>query len=112
MTQQASLLAPRVGAGRADGGRRYRSVDPAHTGQVVAEMLLAEPATFVGAGRAAPDAQRGWAAAAAPAPAARGGGAHAPAARVGGARRAPPPRRPPPETAKPLAEARGEVQEV
>ena len=42
MTQQASLLASRVGAGRAEGGRRRRSVDPAHTGQVVAEVVLAD----------------------------------------------------------------------
>src|SRR5437773_1512216 len=62
MTQQASLLASRVGAGRADGGRRRRSVDPAHTGQVVAEVMLAEPATFVAACRAAREAQPGWAA--------------------------------------------------
>src|SRR4029450_6828811 len=53
MTQQASLLASRVGAGRADGGRRYRSVDPAHTGQVVAEVLRAETGPVVGAGRGA-----------------------------------------------------------
>ena len=37
MTQQVSLLASRVGGGRVDGGRRHRSVDPAHTGEVVAE---------------------------------------------------------------------------
>ena len=66
MTQQASLLASRVGAGRAEGGRRHRSVDPAHTGQVVAEVLLAEPATFVDACRAARDAQPAWAATPAP----------------------------------------------
>jgi hypothetical protein len=53
MTQQASLLASRVGPGRAEGGRRHRSVDPAHTGQVVAEVLLADPETFVAACRAA-----------------------------------------------------------
>src|SRR5215211_7844061 len=66
MTQQTSLLASRVGAGRADGGRRWRSVDPAHTGQVVAEVILAEPATFVAAARAARQAQPGWAATPAP----------------------------------------------
>src|SRR4029453_14375697 len=66
MTQQASLLASRVGAGRADGGRRYRSVDPAPTGQGGAGGRLAEPATFVGACRAARDAQPGWAATPAP----------------------------------------------
>ena len=66
MTQQASLLASRVGAGRADGGRRWRSVDPAHTNQVVAEVMLAEPATFIDACRAARAAQPGWAATPAP----------------------------------------------
>src|SRR5829696_6881540 len=66
MTQQASLLASRVGAGRAEGGRRHRSVDPAHTGQVVAEVLLAEPGTFVAACRAARAAQPGWAVTPAP----------------------------------------------
>src|ERR671914_235856 len=66
MTRQTSLLASRVGAARADGGRRQVSVDPAHTGAVVAEVLLAEPATFVAACRAARAAQPGWAATPAP----------------------------------------------
>src|ERR671914_1688063 len=66
MTRQTSLLASRVGAARADGGRRQVSVDPAHTGAVVAEVLLAEPATFVAAGAAAREAQADWAATPAP----------------------------------------------
>src|SRR4029453_9342599 len=93
---------------------------PAHTGQVVAEVLLAEPATFVGACRAARDAQPGWAATPAPV---RGRvvkylgglveeskealarlvprGCGTPLAGVDARKRE-----------KPLAEARGEVQEI
>src|SRR5215213_1590118 len=108
MTQQTSLLASRVGAGRAEGGRRYRSVDPAHTDQVVAEVLLAEPETFVAACRAARAARPGWAATPAPV---RGRvvkhlgrlveeNAEALARLVTR------------EIGKPLAESRGEVQEI
>jgi ATP-binding cassette subfamily B protein len=53
MIQQGSSLASRVGGRRSEGGRRHRSVDPAHTGDMVAEVLLADPATFVDACRAA-----------------------------------------------------------
>jgi aldehyde dehydrogenase (NAD+) len=108
MTQQASLLASRVGAGRADGGRRYRSVDPAHTGQVVAEVLLAEPATFVGACRAARDAQPGWAATPAPV---RGRAVKYLGRLVEESKEALA-RLVTREIGKPLAEARGEVQEI
>jgi alpha-ketoglutaric semialdehyde dehydrogenase len=108
MTQQASLLASRVGAGRADGGRRYRSVDPAHTGQVVAEVLLAEPATFVGACRAARDAQPGWAATPAPV---RGRVVKYLGRLVEESKEALA-RLVTREIGKPLAEARGEVQEI
>src|SRR5215213_4407900 len=108
MTQQASLLASRVGAGRAEGGRQHRSVDPAHTGQVVAEVLLADPETLVAACRTARDAQRAWAATPAPV---RGRvverigrlveeNAEALARLVTR------------EIGKPLAESRGEVQEI
>src|SRR4029450_4167019 len=120
MTQQASLLASRVGAGRGGGGRRYRSVDPAHTGQVVAEVLLAEPATFVGACRAARDAQPGWAATPAPVRGRvgkylgrRGGGGGVKSLRrLGEESKGARPGLAPREMEKPLAEARGEVQEV
>jgi alpha-ketoglutaric semialdehyde dehydrogenase len=108
MTQQVAMLASRIGADRAEGGRRYRSVDPAHTGEVVAEVLLAEPGTFVAACRAAREAQPGWAATPAPV---RGRvvkhlgrlveeNAEALARLVTR------------EIGKPLAEARGEVQEI
>ena len=40
---------------------RYRSVNPAHTDQVVAEVAMADAATFADACRAAKDAQPGWA---------------------------------------------------
>src|SRR5215213_9359256 len=96
MTQQASLLASRVGAGRAEGGRRHRSVDPAHTGQVVAEVLLADPETLVAACRAARAAQPGWAATPAPV---RGRVVKHLGRLVE-------------ENGKPLAESRGEVQEI
>src|SRR5215211_4660175 len=108
MTQQTSLLASRVGAGRADGGRRYRSVDPAHTGQVVAEVLLAEPATFVGACRAARDAQPGWAATPAPV---RGRAVKYLGRLVEESKEALA-RLVTREIGKPLAEARGEVTEI
>src|SRR5215217_4324419 len=108
MTQQASPLASRVGGRRAEGGRRQRSVDPAHTTDVVAEVLLAEPATFVDACRAARAAQAEWAATPAPV---RGrvvkhlgrlveANAEALARLVTR------------EVGKPLAEARGEVREI
>ncbi len=89
-------------------GGRLVSVEPAHTDSTVAEALLADAATFVEACRTARDAQRGWAATPAPV---RGrvveqigrlveANAEALAALVTR------------EIGKPLAEARGEVQEV
>jgi acyl-CoA reductase-like NAD-dependent aldehyde dehydrogenase len=108
MTQQASLLASRVGAGRADGGRRWRSVDPAHTGQVVAEVMLAEPATFVAAGRAARAAQPGWAATPAPVR----GRVVKYLGRLVEENKEALARLVTREIGKPLAEARGEVQEI
>src|SRR5215211_2898766 len=108
MTQQTSLLASRVGAGRADGGRRWRSVDPAHTGQVVAEVILAEPATFVAAARAARQAQPGWAATPAPVR----GRVVKYLGRLVEENREALARLVTREIGKPLAEARGEVQEI
>src|SRR5215216_3788900 len=108
MTQQTSLLASRVGAGRADGGRRWRSVDPAHTGQVVAEVMLAEPATFVAACRAARAAQPGWAATPAPVR----GRVIKYLGRLVEENREALARLVTREIGKPLAEARGEVQEI
>src|SRR5215216_3459181 len=108
MTQQTSLLASRVGAGRADGGRRWRSVDPAHTGQVVAEVMLAEPATFVAACRAARAAQPGWAATPAPVR----GRVIKYLGRLVEDNREALARLVTREIGKPLAEARGEVQEI
>src|SRR4029453_5451519 len=99
---------PRGGAGRAEGGRRHRSVDPAHTGDVVAEVLLAEPRTFVDACRAARAAQPGWGGT----PGAGGGGVGKPRGRLGEENREPRPRLVTGETGKPLAESRGEVQEI
>ena len=108
MTQQASLLASRVGGGRAEGGRRQRSLDPAHTGQVVAEVLLAEPATFVAACRAARDAQPGWAATPAPVR----GRVVKHLGRLVEENKEALARLLTREIGKPLAESRGEVQEV
>src|SRR5215216_290998 len=108
MTQQTSLLASRVGAGRADGGRRWRSVDPAHTGQVVAEVMLAEPATFVAACRAARAAQPGWAATPAPVR----GRVIKYLGRLVEDNREALARLVTREIGKPLAEARGEVEEI
>src|SRR5919201_1071809 len=64
--QTTAPIASRVGGRRAEGGRRHASTNPAHPGGVVAEVLLAEPATFAAACRAARDAQPGWAATPAP----------------------------------------------
>ena len=64
MTQQASLLASRVGGRRAEGGRRHgRSTRPTH--DVVAEVLWPSRG-HRGAVRAAREAQAGWAATPAP----------------------------------------------
>jgi len=108
MTQHLSLLASRVGAGRAEGGRRHRSVDPAHTGDVVAEVLLAEPQTFVDACRAARAAQPGWAGTPAPVR----GRVVKHLGRLVEENREALARLVTREIGKPLAESRGEVQEI
>ena len=101
-------LASRVGGRRAEGGRRHTSVNPAHTGEVVAEVLLAEPATFVAACRAARDAQPGWAATPAPVR----GRAVKHLGRLVEENREALARLVIREIGKPLAESRGEVQEI
>src|SRR5919201_5411242 len=55
----ASIIAGRA-RDEAPGGREA-STNPAHTDEVVAEVLLADAATFVDAARAAHEAQRAWA---------------------------------------------------
>jgi aldehyde dehydrogenase (NAD+) len=108
MTQtQTSTLASRIGNRRAD-GRRHASVNPAHTGEVVAEVLLAEPATFVAACRAAREAQPGWAATPAPVR----GRAIKQLGRLVEDNREALARLVTREIGKPLAESRGEVQEI
>ncbi|MDQ5830151.1 MAG: aldehyde dehydrogenase family protein, partial [Actinomycetota bacterium] len=47
-------------------GGRMNSINPARTGETVAEVLLGDAATFVEACRAAREAQREWAAVPAP----------------------------------------------
>ncbi len=101
-------LASRVGGRRAEGGRRHVSANPAHTGEVVAEVLLAEPATFVAACRAARDAQPGWAATPAPVR----GRAVKHLGRLVEENREALARLVTREIGKPLAESRGEVQEI
>jgi alpha-ketoglutaric semialdehyde dehydrogenase len=109
MTQtQTPALASRVGDRRADGGRRHASVNPAHTGEVVAEVLLAEPSTFVAACRAAREAQPGWAATPAPVR----GRAIKQLGRLVEDNREALARLVTREIGKPLAESRGEVQEI
>jgi aldehyde dehydrogenase (NAD+) len=109
MTQtQTPALASRVGGRRADGGRRHASVNPAHTGEVVAEVLLAEPDTFVAACRAAREAQPGWAATPAPVR----GRAIKQLGRLVEDNREALARLVTREIGKPLAESRGEVQEI
>ncbi|HZA81172.1 MAG TPA: aldehyde dehydrogenase family protein, partial [Actinomycetes bacterium] len=109
MTQtQTPTLASRVGDRRADGGRRHASVNPAHTGEVVAEVLLAEPATFVAACRAAREAQPGWAATPAPVR----GRAIKQLGHLVEENREALARLVTREIGKPLAESRGEVQEI
>ncbi|MEV4508054.1 aldehyde dehydrogenase family protein [Dactylosporangium sp. NPDC049525] len=57
------LLVSTVGGRSVDaqGVARYRSIDPAHLDQVVAEVALADADTFVAACRSARRAQRDWA---------------------------------------------------
>jgi acyl-CoA reductase-like NAD-dependent aldehyde dehydrogenase len=109
MTQtQTPLLASRVGGRRAEGGRRHASTNPARTGEVVAEVLLAEPATFVAACKAARDAQPGWAATPAPVR----GRVVKNLGRLVEENREALARLVTREIGKPLAESRGEVQEI
>jgi acyl-CoA reductase-like NAD-dependent aldehyde dehydrogenase len=109
MTQtQTPLLASRVGGRRAEGGRRDASTNPARTAEVVAEVLLAEPATFVAACKAARDAQPGWAATPAPVR----GRVVKHLGRLVEENREALARLVTREIGKPLAESRGEVQEV
>jgi acyl-CoA reductase-like NAD-dependent aldehyde dehydrogenase len=109
MTQtQTPLLASRVGGRRAEGGRRHASTNPARTAEVVAEVLLAEPATFVAACKAARDAQPGWAATPAPVR----GRVVKHLGRLVEENREALARLVTREIGKPLAESRGEVQEI
>src|SRR5215211_8677405 len=102
------MLASRIGADRAEGGRRYRSVDPTHTGEVVAEVLLAEPGTLLAACRAARAAQPGWAATPAPVR----GRVVKHLGRLVEENKEALARLVTREIGKPLAESRGEVQEI
>src|SRR5919201_3163380 len=106
--QTTAPIASRVGGRRAEGGRRHASTNPAHTGEGVAEVLLAEPATFVAACRAARDAQPGWASTPAPVR----GRAIKHLGRLVEENREALARLVTREIGKPLAESRGEVQEI
>jgi acyl-CoA reductase-like NAD-dependent aldehyde dehydrogenase len=89
-------------------GGRLRSVDPARTAEVVAEALLGDGDTLVEACRAARAAQRGWAATPAPVR----GQVVARIGRLVEANAEALARLVTREIGKPLAESRGEVQEV
>ncbi len=107
-TTKAPPLASRIGGRRADGGRVVASTNPAHTGELVAEVLLAEPGTFVEACGAARAAQPGWAATPAPVR----GRAVKHLGRLVEENREALARLVTREIGKPLAESRGEVQEI
>ena len=109
MTQ--TTRAPRaslVGGRRVEGGRLQRSTDPARSGRLVAEGLLAEPSTFLAACRAARAAQPAWAAVPAPVR----GRVVKHLGRLVEANKEALARLLTREIGKPLAESRGEVQEV
>src|ERR687887_1285 len=109
MTQ--TTRAPRaslVGGRRVEGGRLQRSTDPAHSGRLVAEVLLAEPSTFLAACQAARAAQPAWAAVPAPVR----GRVVKHLGRLVEANKEALARLLTREIGKPLAESRGEVQEV
>src|SRR3954465_13644075 len=89
-------------------GGRLNSPDPAHTDDVVAEILLADAATFVDACRAARAAQREWAKVPAPAR----GRVIAQVGRLVEANQEALSRLVTREVGKPYAESLGEVQEI
>jgi len=89
-------------------GGRLASTNPAHTGETVAHALLADAATFVEACRCARDAQRAWANTPAPVR----GQVVARIGRLVEANAQALARLVTREIGKPLAESRGEVQEV
>ncbi len=95
---------------RADlaGGGWYRSVNPARTSEVVAEVALGDAGTFVAACRAARAAQRGWAGVPAPVR----GRAVGYAGRIVEANAEALARLVTTEVGKPYAEALGEVREI
>ncbi len=97
------------GEARADApGGRLTSTDPAHTGEVVAEVLLGDAATFADACRAARAAQREWARVPAPAR----GRVIAQVGRLVEANKEALSRLVTREIGKPYAESLGEVQEI
>src|SRR5919198_1534277 len=89
-------------------GGRLNSTDPAHTGDVVAEILLGDAATFVDACRAARYAQREWARVPAPIR----GRVIAQVGRLVEANKEALARLVTREIGKPFAESLGEVQEI
>src|SRR5919198_5603162 len=89
-------------------GGRLNSTDPAHTGDVVAEILLGDAATFVDACRAARYAQREWARVPAPIR----GRVIAQVGRLVEANKEALARLVTREIGKPYAESLGEVQEI
>ncbi len=93
--------------GDAPGGR-LTSTNPAHTDEVVADVLLGDAATFVDAARAARAAQKAWAAVPAPAR----GRVIAQVGRLVEANKEALARLVTREIGKPYAEALGEVQEI
>src|SRR4051794_29941314 len=102
----ASVIA---GEARTDApGGRMRSTNPARTEEVVAEVALADAATFVDACRAAREAQAAWAAVPAPAR----GRVIAQVGRLFEANKEALARLVTREVGKPYAEALGEVQEI
>jgi alpha-ketoglutaric semialdehyde dehydrogenase len=89
-------------------GGRLTSTNPAHTDEVVAEVLLGDASTFVDAARAARAAQTGWARVPAPVR----GRVIAQVGRLVEANKAALARLVTREIGKPYAEALGEVQEI
>jgi aldehyde dehydrogenase (NAD+) len=103
------VLSSIVGGRRTETSQRtLLSTNPAHTASVVAEIRLAVPGTLVDAARAAHDAQPAWA----DVPAPVRGGVIANIARLVEANAETLARLVTREIGKPLAEARGEVQEI
>jgi alpha-ketoglutaric semialdehyde dehydrogenase len=107
-TTTSPPLASCIAGRRAAGGRLTASTNPAHTDELVAEVLLAEPATFAAACRAARAAQPGWAATPAPVR----GRAIKHLGRLVEENREALASLVTREIGKPLAESRGEVQEI